>query len=200
MELLLCAKHCCRCWGCSKAKGNSPPGAPPHPLQRSSFCLTHVILCLCRSSGNVGIYGILWSSWHAFPWSKRTGSWLFLCRGGREGLCFSVCWSKAHSCYMRTPWKCNLSSPRHRPGLTLCLRPLTEHWGLSLAEHLSQGQILTQGSAKGNNKIKNINEIKAGRRFINQQTALCRDVMEKISRKKYRVTQGWKRDHFMIKL
>lgn len=165
MELLLCAKHCCRCGEYSNAKGNSPPKTPAQSLRRSSFCLTHVILCLCRSFGNVGIYCILWSSWHVFSWSKGTESWLSLCRGGREGLCFSVFWSKAHSCYMRTPWKCNLSSPRHQPGLTLCLRPLTEHWGLSL-EHLSQGQILTQRSAKGN-KIKNINEIKAGRHFMN---------------------------------
>lgn len=28
-----CAKHGCRCWGCSNAKENSPPGAPPHPCR-----------------------------------------------------------------------------------------------------------------------------------------------------------------------
>lgn len=35
------------------------------------------------------------------------------------------------------------------------------------------GQIVTQASAKGNNKVrKNVNEIKAGRSLINQHTAI----------------------------
>ena len=53
------------------------------------------------------------------------------------------------------------------------------------------GEILTQASAKENNKVrKNINEIKARRSFINQNTPLHRAFMETISKKKYRVTWG----------
>lgn len=49
------------------------------------------------------------------------------------------------------------------------------------------GQILTQASAKGNNKVrKNINGIKSGRSFINLYTLSCRVFVE-ITRKKYRV-------------
>ena len=103
--------------------------------------------CKCRYLPHMKIYGEI-----AFPWSKRTRSWLFLCWGGREGLSFSVFWSKAHSCYMRTPWKCNLSSPRHRLGLTICLRPQSEDYlWLNIP---CMGQILKQASARENNKVR----------------------------------------------
>lgn len=99
--------------------------------------------CKCRYLLHMKIYGEI-----ALPWFKRTRSWLFLRWGGREGLCFSVFWSKAHSCHMRTPWKCNLSSPRHRLGLTICLRPQSD-WGLSLAEHLLHGSNINTSICQG---------------------------------------------------
>lgn len=119
----------------------------------------------------------MWS-WHASTWSRKIEPWLVLCRGRREGLCFSVFWSKEHSCYMRTSWKCNLIAPRRGLGLTICLRPQFG-WELSLTGHP------LRASAKGNNKVrKHKNGIKAGGSLINPHSPLCRAFMEKISRKK----------------
>lgn len=128
-------------------------------------------------------------SWHASTWSRKIEPWLVWCRGRRGGLCFSVFWSKEHSCYARTPWKYNLIAQRHGLGLAICLRPQFD-WELSLTEHP------LHASAKGNNKVrKNKNVIKAGGSLINPHTPLRRAFMEKISRKKYRVTWRWKMHH-----
>lgn len=146
IEPLLCVKHSCRYGGYNRHIGkHAPLEILSHPLQKSPFCLTHAILCLCSSYANVGIYCI---------WNL-TGKLLFFdprqqglgCFCAEEGVRVYISQCFDQSCYMRTPWKCNLSSPRHQLGLTICLRPQSD-WGLSLAEHPCMGEILTQAYAK----------------------------------------------------
>lgn len=167
--------------GTTDTKGIRPGGAPPHLLQRFSFCSDP---CL------PGPLQLFWECWYLMHMKsygvsgmplfdpEKQGPGCCCAKGDVRGF-FSMFWSKAHSCYTRTPWKCNLTAPKHQ----LASPSVSGH---NLTEDClwlntpCMGQILALAFARGNNKVrKNKSGIKAGGSLINQPTPLCRAFMEK---------------------
>lgn len=116
------------------------------------LCLTHIARFSAWSSAGwvFTAYGVLWSHRHAFPWSKRTGSWLVF-KYVDVRVCVSQCFDQRHTAVTwerlgSVTWVPEGSSP------SVSGHSLTEDYLWPNAP--GKGQILTQAFARGKEQSK----------------------------------------------